>query len=74
MSIGIGGGGGIRARISVSCLSGISPSIGWDISKILCPREMSVLPEKLFASFFVTNCRRCTKLGLAVKPVSDVVK
>lgn len=37
MSIGIGGGGGIGARISVSCLSGKSPSMGWHISKILCP-------------------------------------
>lgn len=53
MSMGIGGGGGIGGRISVSCLSGKSLSMGWHISKIPCPREMSVLSEKLFASFLL---------------------
>lgn len=53
MSIGIGGGGGIGVKNSVSCLSDKRPSMGWHSSKILCPREMSLLSEKLFASFLL---------------------
>lgn len=39
--------------LGLYCLSGRSPSMGWHMDKILCTHQMSVLSEKIFASFLL---------------------
>lgn len=65
MPMGIGGDSDTGARISVSCSSGKSPSTGWQLAKfcVLMKYQWYLRNWKLFAA----NCKRCTKLGLAVK-------
>lgn len=65
MSMGIGGDADTGARISVSCSSGKSPSTGWQLAKfcVLMKYQWYLRNWKLFAA----NCKRRTKLGLAVK-------